>query len=87
MDMNSREIEYYHKAIDLSDNVTPLANMTIVFSLYSGSERDFLSHLVKILGGTVEEDYRRNDKPLLVCPEAREAKYAAAILWSMLLFT
>lgn len=63
--------------------MTPLANIVIVFSLYLSDERNFLSQLAQILGATVEESYCRTSKPLLICPEARSAKYDAAIRWSM----
>lgn len=76
------ELPYFYKPIFFPEDLVPLANIVIVFSLYSSDERSFLSQLAQILGATVEESYCRNSKPLLICPEARSAKYEAAIRWS-----
>lgn len=78
------ELPYFFKPIFFPEELVPLANIVIVFSLYASDERAFLSQLAQILGATVEESYCRGSKPLLVCPEAKSAKYEAAIRWSKL---
>lgn len=55
--------------------------MTIVFSLYSGDERVYLLQLAEILGAEVRDSYKRAERPLLICPEPKSAKYDAAIKW------
>lgn len=76
------EIPYFYKPIFWQEELTPLANLVIVFSLYSSDERSFLVQLAQLLGADVQDSYCRPNKPLLICPEARSAKYDAAIRWS-----
>lgn len=59
--------------------------MKIVFSLYAGDERLFLSQLAEIMGAQYEDSYKRINKPLLICPTPDNAKYNAAIKWGMYL--
>lgn len=76
------DIPYFYRPIIFPEDLMPLANMVIVISLYSSDERTFLFQMGQILGADVQETYTRQNKPLLICPEARSAKYDAAIRWS-----
>lgn len=80
--IDPKEIPYFYKPIFWREELQPLSNLVIVFSLYSSDERVFLISLAEILGAQVQESYCRPSKPLLICPEARSAKYDAAIRWS-----
>lgn len=79
---NPNGLPYFYKPIFFPEELVPLANIVIVFSLYASDERSFLSQLAQILGATVEDSYSRHSKPLLICSEAKSAKYDAAIRWS-----
>lgn len=75
-------IPYFFAPIFFPEDLRPLTNMNIVFSLYSNDERSFLVQLAVILGAEVQESFIRVNQPLLVCPEPKSAKYNAAIRWS-----
>ncbi|XP_055297166.1 DNA topoisomerase 2-binding protein 1-A [Sitodiplosis mosellana] len=77
----SLEIPYFYEPIFFPEDKLPLMNMNIVFSLYSSDERSFLFQLAQLMGAEVQESFIRASKPLLICPEARSAKYQAAIRW------
>lgn len=76
------EIEYYLKPILFPEDVKPLAGMEIVISTYSGDERLFLGSLAEIMGGNVQDAYKKSQRPLLICPAPDNAKYNAALKWS-----
>lgn len=76
------DIPYFYEPIFFPEELVPLSHMVIVFSLYSSDERTFLVQLAQLLGADVQESFVRSNKPLLICPEARSAKYQAAIRWS-----
>lgn len=75
-------IEYYHKHIPNVADKRPLENMTIVISIYTSFERDFLNSLAQLLGATVNKSYVRGERPLLVCASPEGAKYTGAIKWN-----
>lgn len=76
------DIPYFYRPIFFPEDLLPLANMVIVFSLYSNDERSFLFQMAQILGADTQDTYSRSNKPLLICPEAKSQKYDAAIRWS-----
>lgn len=78
---DAARIPYFYKPIFFPDELLPLANMAVVFSLYSSDERAFLWQLAQILGADTQETYSRPNRPVLICSEAKSAKYEAAIRW------
>lgn len=82
--IDPNEIPYFYKPILWPEELLPLSNLVVVFSLYSSDERAFLLQLAEIMGASVQESYSRQSKPLLICSEAKSAKYDAAIRWSKL---
>lgn len=78
------DIPYYFEPIIFPEELKPLGNMIIVFSLYTGDERLFLQQLAEILGAEVQDSFKRANKPLLISPSPDNAKYEAAIKWGML---
>lgn len=76
-------IPYFYEPIFFPEDLLPLSNMTIVFSLYSADEFDFLSQMATLLGAAVEESFVRAKKPLLVCSKLEGSKYNAAIRWML----
>lgn len=76
------EKDYYHEPIPLTANEKPLEGLTIVISIYTANERNFLQSLISVLGGRASETYIKKERPLLVCPSPEGAKYDAAIRWS-----
>lgn len=70
----------------MDEQFKPFANMTVVFSMYTGYERDYLMTLAQSLGGLVEDKYMRQNKPLLLCPKPEGAKYNGAIRWGKIIF-
>lgn len=77
-------IPYFYEPIFFPENLLPLSNMVIVFSLYSCDERSFLIQMATLLGADVKESFVRANKPLLICSEPKSSKYDAAIRWSKL---
>ncbi|BFG01704.1 DNA topoisomerase 2-binding protein 1-A [Drosophila madeirensis] len=73
--------EYYHLPVPLAASREPLQGMTIVVSLYSGLERDFINSVATLMGASVNKTFIKKEKPLLVCPTAEGSKYEGAIKW------
>lgn len=76
------QIEYYHRPILMDEAVKPLEGLTLVLSIYTGIERDYLSQLGEVLGATVDVTYAKTENPILLCPKPEGAKYSAALKWS-----
>lgn len=74
-------IEYYHKHIPHTADAQPLEGMTIVISIYSLLERDFIDSIAQLLGANVNKTFVKKEKPLLICPSAEGSKYEGAIKW------
>lgn len=75
------DLPYFFKPIIFREDLKPLQGMIVVFSLYPGDERSFLVQLADMLGAEVQDAYKRNSRPLLICPTPDNAKYNAAIKW------
>lgn len=74
-------IEYYHKHIPHTADSRPLEGMTIVISIYSLLERDFIDSIAQLLGANVNKTFVKKERPLLICPTAEGSKYEGAIKW------
>ena len=74
-------IEYYHKHIPHTADSQPLEGMTIVISIYSLLERDFIDSIAQLLGANVNKTFVKKEKPLLICPSPEGSKYEGAIKW------
>lgn len=74
-------IEYYHKHVPHTANSQPLEGMTIVISLYSLLERDFIDSIAQLLGANVNKTFVKKERPLLICPSAEGSKYEGALKW------
>ncbi|XP_037805699.1 DNA topoisomerase 2-binding protein 1 [Lucilia sericata] len=74
-------IEYFHKHIPHTADSRPLEGMTIVISIYSLLERDFIDSIAQLLGANVNKTFVKKEKPLLICPSAEGSKYEGAIKW------
>lgn len=74
-------IEYFHKPIPHTADNRPLDGMTIVISIYSLLERDFIDSISQLLGAKVNKTFVKKERPLLVCPSAEGSKYEGAIKW------
>lgn len=74
-------IEYYHQHIPHTADSHPLKGMTIVISLYSLLERDFIDSMAQLLGAKVNKTFVKKEKPLLICPSSEGSKYEGAIKW------
>ncbi|XP_050511327.1 DNA topoisomerase 2-binding protein 1 isoform X1 [Diabrotica virgifera virgifera] len=83
-------IDYYHRPVDIPDT-KPVEDCVITISSYSGTERNFLRHLIEALGGLAQEQFARvrsENKGLfasthLVSFEASGKKYEAALKWGL----
>lgn len=74
-------IEYYHKHIPHTADLKPLEGMTIVISIYSLLERDFIDSIAQLLGANVNKTFVKKERPLLICPSAEGSKYEGALKW------
>lgn len=71
------QIEFFHQPVLVNNNVQPLQDLNVVFSNYTGSERDYF----EALGATVTGSLIRQNNPVLVCLNREGKKYSAAIEW------
>lgn len=67
----------------MDEDVKPLEGLTLVFSIYTGNEREYLTQLAEVLGAKVDLKYVKSDAPILLCPKPEGAKYEGALKWSM----
>ncbi|XP_011293163.1 DNA topoisomerase 2-binding protein 1 [Musca domestica] len=74
-------IEYYHKHIPHTADMQPLQGMTIVISIYSLLERDFIDSIAQLLGANVNKTFVKKERPLLICPNPEGSKYEGALKW------
>lgn len=65
----------------MNEDVRPLDGLNLVFSIYSGLEREYLVQLAAILGAEVNSKYVKSDNPILLCPKQDGAKYMGAVKW------
>lgn len=75
-------IDYYHHPILIDETINPLLGLTLVLSIYTGFERDYLTQLGTVLGATVDVKYVKSENPILLCPKPEGAKYIGAKKWS-----
>ncbi|XP_054728937.1 DNA topoisomerase 2-binding protein 1 [Anastrepha obliqua] len=74
-------IEYFHRHVPHTANSQPLEGMTIVISIYTALEYDFIDSVAQLLGATVNRVLAKKERPLLICPRAEGSKYEGAIKW------
>ncbi|XP_067639811.1 DNA topoisomerase 2-binding protein 1-A [Eurosta solidaginis] len=74
-------IEYFHRHIPHTANAQPLAGMTIVISIYTALEYDFIDSVAQLLGASVNRVLAKKERPLLICPRGEGSKYEGAIKW------
>lgn len=67
----------------MDEDVRPLEGLTLVLTIYTACERDYLLQLGGVLGAKVDMKYVRSDNPILLCPRPEGAKYQGALKWSM----
>lgn len=78
------DVVYYFEPVIFPEELKPLEGLVIVFSIYAGDERVFLTSLAECLGADIQAAYKRAARPLLICPNATpdNPKYLAAVKWS-----
>ncbi|KAL6258449.1 hypothetical protein P5V15_010405 [Pogonomyrmex californicus] len=85
------DIMYYHRPIFLRKLCNPLSGCVITMSMYTGSERIYLSTLAMKLGAVVQDMFARKanmekntqGSTHLVCPTPEGNKYNAAVRWKL----
>ncbi|XP_029163393.1 DNA topoisomerase 2-binding protein 1-A isoform X2 [Nylanderia fulva] len=85
------DIEYYHKPFSLRKPCSPLSGCVITMSMYTGTERIYLSALAKKLGAICQDMFARkanaekntHGSTHLVCPTPEGNKYNAAVRWKL----
>uniref|UniRef100_A0A0A1XP78 DNA topoisomerase 2-binding protein 1-A n=1 Tax=Zeugodacus cucurbitae TaxID=28588 RepID=A0A0A1XP78_ZEUCU len=74
-------IEYFHRPVPHTASAQPLEGMTIVISIYTALEYDFIDSVAQLLGASVNRILAKKERPLLICPRAEGSKYEGAIKW------
>ncbi|XP_025266640.1 DNA topoisomerase 2-binding protein 1-A isoform X3 [Camponotus floridanus] len=85
------DIMYYHKPFSIRKSCSPLSECVITMSMYTGTERIYLSALAKELGAICQDMFARKantEKKTrasthLVCPIPEGDKYNAAVRWKL----
>ncbi|XP_004525878.1 DNA topoisomerase 2-binding protein 1-A isoform X2 [Ceratitis capitata] len=74
-------IEYFHRHVPHTASTQPLEGMTIVISIYTALEYDYIDSVAQLLGASVNRILAKKERPLLICPRPEGSKYEGAIKW------
>ncbi|XP_018314728.1 DNA topoisomerase 2-binding protein 1-A isoform X2 [Mycetomoellerius zeteki] len=85
------DIMYYHRPLSIRKPCNPLSGCVITMSMYTGSERMYLSTLAMKLGAICQDMFARkanvekntHGSTHLVCPSPEGNKYNAAVRWKL----
>ncbi|KMQ95888.1 dna topoisomerase 2-binding protein 1-like protein [Lasius niger] len=85
------DVEYYHRPFSIRKPCNPLSGCVITMSMYTGTERMYLSALAKKLGAICQDMFARkanaekdtHGSTHLVCPTPEGNKYNAAVRWKL----
>ncbi|KYM95649.1 DNA topoisomerase 2-binding protein 1-A [Cyphomyrmex costatus] len=85
------DIMYYHRPLSIRKPCNPLSGCVITMSMYTGSERMYLSTLAMKLGAICQDMFARkanaekntHGSTHLVCPSPEGNKYNAAVRWQL----
>ncbi|XP_072746156.1 DNA topoisomerase 2-binding protein 1-A isoform X2 [Anoplolepis gracilipes] len=85
------DVMYYHKPFTIRKPCKPLSGCVITMSMYTGTERIYLSALAKELGAICQDMFARkanaekktHGSTHLVCPTPEGNKYNAAVRWKL----
>ncbi|XP_050451407.1 DNA topoisomerase 2-binding protein 1-A isoform X2 [Cataglyphis hispanica] len=85
------DVMYYHKPFSIRKSCSPLSGCVITMSMYTGTERMYLSALAKQLGAICQDMFARKankekntyGSTHLVCPTPEGNKYNAAVRWKL----
>ena len=81
-------VEFHHRPVKRIAG-RPLEGVVVCLSVYGGHVRQFLAHLVGVLGGLNQEVFAKRTKDNvrgsthLICPDADGSKYTAAMKWKL----
>lgn len=82
------EIEMHHRLIDYSGNGKKILKDEIfTCSGYPGAKRSFIKALIEHLGGHYENDLKKSNCPILICPHPQGVKYESSISWNYAVLT
>ncbi|XP_020299565.1 DNA topoisomerase 2-binding protein 1 isoform X3 [Pseudomyrmex gracilis] len=85
------DVTYYHRPLSIKKSCSPLSECVITMSMYTGSERTYLSTLATKLGAICQDMFARKanaekntyGSTHLICPTPEGNKYNAAVRWKL----